>query len=126
MQPLFVLYVADQVKSAGFYRVVLDLEPCLDVPGMTQFELHQGSLLGLMPETGIQRLLGDQIPDLSLFRGVPRAELYLRVAEPQRYHARVLAQGGKELSPLQKRGWGDLAAYSQDLDGHVLAFARSV
>lgn len=126
MQPLFVLYVADQAKSTDFYRAVLDLEPCLDVPGMTQFELTQGSLLGLMPEIGIQRLLGDQLPDLSLARGVPRAELYLRVAEPQLYHARVLEQGGKELSPLQKRGWGDLAAYSLDLDGHVLAFAQSV
>ncbi len=32
--------------------------------------------------------------------------------------------GARELSGLEKRSWGDLAAYSLDPDGYVLAFAK--
>ncbi|NUQ54781.1 MAG: glyoxalase, partial [Dehalococcoidia bacterium] len=56
--------------------------------------------------------------------GIPRAELYLVVDDPAACHARALAAGAVELSPLAARDWGDEAAYSQDPDGHVLAFAR--
>lgn len=121
---LFVLYVRDQVASATFYRRVLAREPVLDVPGMTEFELAGGARLGLMPESGIRRLLGERLPDPARANGVPRAELYLRVLDPAAAHARALAAGGIELSPLAPRDWGDVAAYALDLDGHVLAFAK--
>ncbi len=55
---------------------------------------------------------------------IPRAELYLRVDDAAAYHARALAHGAVELSPLVDRDWGDRAAYSLDPDGHVLAFAE--
>ncbi len=48
---------------------------------------------------------------------------YLMVDDPAAYHARSLASGGSELSPLLARDWGDKAAYSSDPDGHILAFA---
>lgn len=35
-----------------------------------------------------------------------------------------IAAGATELSPLSMRDWGDLAAYSLDPDGHVVAFAQ--
>ncbi len=57
-------------------------------------------------------------------RGVPRAELYLLVEDPGSAHRRALENGARELSPLAARGWGHEAAYSLDLDGHVLAFAK--
>ncbi|HEX4924523.1 MAG TPA: VOC family protein [Bdellovibrionales bacterium] len=120
-----ILYVSDQKKSRDFYAHVLNCEPVLDVPGMTEFELPGSCVLGLMPEGGIRRLLGDKLPDPRSARGVPRAELYLLVEEPQEFHARALALGAREISPLLKRDWGDEAAYSLDPDGHVLAFARS-
>ena len=124
---LFVLYVADQARSCAFYRAVLGVEPTLDVPGMTEFALTGGGYLGLMPATGIVRLLGDAIPDPTAAAGVPRAELYLVVDHPAAYHARAIAAGAGELSPLLARDWGDVAAYALDPDGHVLAFAeRSV
>jgi uncharacterized protein len=120
----FILYVADQRRSAAFYAVALGADPSLDVPGMTEFPLPGGAVLGLMPESGIRALLGPGLPDPVLARGYPRAEIYLLVDDPSACHARALAAGGTELSPLARRDWGHLAAYSLDPDGHVLAFAR--
>jgi catechol 2,3-dioxygenase-like lactoylglutathione lyase family enzyme len=122
----FILYVADQQASTRFYRAVLNCEPRLDVPGMTEFELSGGAVLGLMPAAGIKRLLGDRLPDPIVAAGIPRAELYLVVSDPENYHSRALESGAKELSPLQFRDWGHEVAYGLDLDSHVIAFARKV
>jgi len=122
-ESLFILYVRDQRRSADFYRAALDTAPRLDVPGMTELALGGGAVLGLMPEAGIRRLLGDALPDPAAAAGVPRAELYLRVDDPGACHQRALAAGARELSPLARRDWGDRAAYCLDPDGHVLAFA---
>jgi len=120
----FILYVADQQASATFYTRVLDCEPALDVPGMTEFSLAPDSVLGLMPVSGIKRLLGDRLPLSQAGAGDPKAELYLVVGDAQGYHARALACGARELSRLKPRDWGHDVAYSLDADGHVLAFAQ--
>jgi catechol 2,3-dioxygenase-like lactoylglutathione lyase family enzyme len=119
----FILYVRDQRASTAFYREVLAVAPRLDVPGMTELELASGAVLGLMPEAGIVRLLGESLPSPEAARGVPRAELYLLVDDPTAFHARALAAGARELSALSPRAWGHDAAYSLDPDAHVLAFA---
>ncbi len=119
-----ILYVADQEASSRFYAHVLDLKPQLDVPGMTEFRLGEGAILGLMPAAGIKRMLGETLPDPCRAAGIPRAELYLLTDDPDRYHQRALARGAIELSALSLRDWGHEAAYSLDPDGHVLAFAR--
>lgn len=121
--PRFILYVADQNRSAAFYETVLAVRPHLQVPGMTEFLLPGGAILGLMPEAGIRRLLGAAIPDPSSGNGIPRSELYLVLDEPSAFHLRALAAGATELSPMLVRDWGDSVAYSLDSDGHVLAFA---
>jgi hypothetical protein len=120
----FILYVSDQAESALYYGEVLDRKPILDVPGITEFELRDGSILGLIPVQSAGRLLGK-----SLFRSsskVPKAELYLVVDDPGICHQRALDRGATELSPMQLRDWGHRAAYSMDHDGHVLAFAEKV
>lgn len=119
----FILYVADQARSTAFYEAALGLAPRLNVPGMTEFALPGGGVLGLMPEAGIRRLLGGALPDPALARAAPRCELYLLVDDPAAAHARALAAGARELSPLAPRDWGHTAAYALDPDGHVLAFA---
>ncbi len=121
-----ILYVADQARSSAFYRHALNTPPRLDVPGMTEFELCTGCVLGLMPIAGIRTLLGDTLPDPARAQGIPRAELYLLVTDPAASHRRALAAGARELSPLLPRDWGHLAAYSLDPDGHVLAFASAI
>jgi len=120
----FILYVRDQAESAGYYGRVLQLQPILDVPGMTEFRLLDGSILGIMPVAGAMGLLGP-----ATFSGptnAPKAELYLVVDDAQGHHQRALEQGATELSPMLERDWGHRAAYSVDHDGHVLAFAEKL
>jgi len=121
---ILILYVEDQERSTAFYSAVLNVEPVLHVPGMTEFALTSGSSLGLMPEKGIKKLLGDRLPDPQTGTGIPRAELYLIVDDAGAFHDRALKAGSRELSVLAPRDWGDSAAYSLDPDGHVIAFAE--
>lgn len=123
MKSHFILYVRDQARSAAFYSAVLGFPPRLDVPGMTEFELGGDAMLGLMPEAGIKRLLGDVLPDPAAATGVPRCELYLCHPDATALQERALLAGAKELSPMSLRNWGDSVAYCLDPDGHVLAFA---
>jgi catechol 2,3-dioxygenase-like lactoylglutathione lyase family enzyme len=120
-----ILYVSDQAAATAFWRAALDREPVLDEPGMTEFTLGNQVVLGLMPETGIKTVLGPALPDPGAGRGIPRAEVYLVVANPADCHTRALAAGPTELSPLAPRSWGNDVAYSLDPDGHVVAFAAT-
>jgi uncharacterized protein len=119
----FILYVADQGAATAFWRSVLEQSPALEAPGMTEFSLGPGAVLGLMPEAGIRSLLGPALPDPVGAQGHPRAELYLVVEDAGACHGRALTAGAIELSPLKRRSWGDDVAYSLDPDGHVIAFA---
>lgn len=121
-----ILYVKDQARSTAFYSQVLDCDPLLNVPGMTEFILSENNILGLMPVSGIKRLLGEHLPDPARAAGIPRCEVYLYVKHPMDFHQRAIEAGAIELSGLEKRDWGDRAAYSLDPDGHVLAFAEEI
>ncbi|MEM7166382.1 MAG: VOC family protein [Planctomycetota bacterium] len=125
-QAHFIFYVSDQQRSRDFYVATLAQQPRLDVCGMTEFTLATGVVLGLMPQTGIAELLGDALPQLRQPLTEPRAELYLTVADPQSHIDRAIAAGGRLLSPLLPRDWGDKAGYLLDPDQHVLAFATSL
>ena len=122
----FILYVRDQARSTRFYSTVLDLQPRLDVPGMTEFELPGGSILGLMPESGIKRLIGRTLPDPSGAAGIPRCELYLIVGEADSCLQKAIDADARELSAVGERDWGHRAGYCLDPDGHVLAFAEDI
>jgi hypothetical protein len=117
----FVLFVTDQGASSRFFRAALAQEPSLDAPGMTEFTLGENCVLGLMPASGIRRLLGRADVGST---GTSCAELYLYVPDPQSFHDRAVAAGAEPLSALQPRDWGDEAAYSRCPDGTLLAFAR--
>lgn len=120
----FVLYVENQQLSTQFYQAVLELEPFLNVPGMTEFQLSSGSILGLMPESGIKKLLGSVLPDPSIGKGAPRAELYLVVENASEYYERAMRAGATSLSEIAARDWGHRVAYCLDLDANVLALAE--
>jgi len=121
----FILYVANQARSTEFHSRVLSIQPRLNVPGMTEFALPGGGVLGLMPEVGIARLLGMRPDERPFAPAGLRAEIYLVVDDPGEFHARALAAGARELSPLLPRDWGHIEACSRDLDGYVLAFGTA-
>lgn len=121
-----ILYVADQGRSRDFYAAVLQQEPGLDVPGMTEFLLRPGFKLGLMPESGISKFLGTATPAPASGNGIPRCELYLLGPGAAEGLARALAAGAKLVQHMEDRDWGDRVGYAVDLDGHVLAFAERI
>jgi catechol 2,3-dioxygenase-like lactoylglutathione lyase family enzyme len=119
-----ILYVRDQARSTRFYAAALDRAPSLDLPGMTEFALLEGTVLGLMPEAGIERLLDGRIR-AARHGDNSRAELYLLVADARECYARAVQAGATEVDPPALRDWGDVAGYLLDPDGHVLAFATA-
>jgi predicted enzyme related to lactoylglutathione lyase len=50
--------------------------------------------------------------------------LYLRVDDAGEAARRLEAAGGRPLSPLAQRSWGDDAAWFADPDGNVVAVAH--
>ncbi len=120
----FILYIENQQVSKVFYEKLLLQKPILDVPGMTEFQLAENVKLGLMPNNGIAKIIGQTMPHPKKGAGIPRCELYLKVDDAQQYINRGLQAGAKLISALQPRDWGDTAGYIADLDGHIIAFAK--
>lgn len=118
-----ILYVADQAASRNFYRALLGSDPCLDVLGMTEFQVSPALKLGLMPAAGIARILGDAVPHPADGAGIPRCELYFSVDDVPLAYRRALEVGAVPVDPPAPRDWGDEVGYVADPDGHILAFA---
>lgn len=121
-----ILYVKDQAKSALFYKLLLGRDAYLNVPGMTEFELTDNSILGLMPSSGIAKLLINKINEPEYFPGKPRAEIYLIVDDINKYIKNAKGAGAILLDDLKKRDWGHNAIYFEDLDGYIIAFAEII
>lgn len=124
--PIFILYVSSQERSKKFYCSVLLKEPIIDVPGMTEFQISEQAILGLMPEESIVKILGDSVPHPSSGSGIPRSEIYLYVDQPDEFQKRAVENGGKLISPYLDRSWGDKAVYCSDPDGHIVVFANKI
>jgi lactoylglutathione lyase len=120
----FILFVHDQHRSREFYRAVLETDPVLDVPGMTEFSLLPDCKLGLLIRENAARILNIDIQDTVESHRIPRCELYLSVDDPTRYLQKALSAGAVKLSDARLRDWGDYVAYCADPDGHIVAFAR--
>ena len=123
MQVEFILYVADQARSARFYETLLGQAPSLNVPGMTEFDLD-ACKLGLMPEAGIARIIVGALPHPASGTGIPRCELYLLVDDLDAAIRNAGKAGARIVSPAANRDWGHRAAYYADPDAHVIALAR--
>lgn len=121
-----IIYVADQEKSRSFYEKVFGIGPVLHVPGMTEFQLNDQVLLGIMPEENIYRLLEEKIPHPKEASKIPRCELYLFVEDPDQCLEKLIEAGGIPISEGSIRSWGHYVSYGLDPDGHILAFAKTV
>lgn len=124
LQTEIILYVRDQELSMQFYRALFRVAPDLHVAGMTEFKLSDGVTLGLMPNAGIARLLGDACPDPDTAFGIPRCELYLFVEDVHVVMEHARSIGARIVSAASLRDWGHCVGYLADPDGHILAFAQ--
>lgn len=117
-----IFYVADQTRSAKFYSALFG-SPTLDVPGMTEFSLADNLKLGLMPESGIVKIIRPVAPDPKTANGVPRCELYIKDSRAHQMFFSALKAGAVKVSDIEPRDWGDDVGYAMDFDGNILAFA---
>lgn len=122
----FILYVSNQEKSTKFYKTILQQNPSLNVPGMTEFTLNEFVKIGLMPNDGIATITTPTLPHPTSGNGIPRCELYLRVENIETIFEEAKRAGAIEISPIALRDWGDTVGYVADFDGHVIAFATKI
>lgn len=118
-----ILYVDNQQISTDFYTKLLQTQPVLNVPGMTEFCLAANLKLGLMPNNGIATILKNKTPHPNTGTGIPRCELYLYVQNLEQWCTNAKNIGAVLISDIEKRNWGDTACYFADTDGHIIAFA---
>lgn len=121
-----ILYVRDQGLSCRFYENIFRKKPDLNVPGMTEFNLSETCKIGLMPNNGIAKILGDKTPHPDSGNGIPRVELYLYVDSIELEFENAAKNGAKLISPITDRDWGDRVCYFSDPDGHIIAFAEKL
>lgn len=121
-----ILYVENQEISTEFYTKILRLKPDLNVPGMTEFHLTDDFTLGLMPNSGIAKILAGKTPPPESGTGIPRCELYLYVDDIEAALKNIHDNQIAVISGLEERNWGDMAFYFADPDGHIIAFATKI
>ena len=119
-----ILYVSNPKRSSDFYQNLLRKTPDLEVPGMTEFIISDTCKVGLMPNSGIAKILKDKMPSPDSGNGIPRCELYLLVEDIEQEYENAISIGAKLLRPIQDMDWGDRVCYFADPDGHIIAFAH--
>jgi len=119
-----ILYVNDELLSAKFYAALFRANPDMIAPGMVEFVISDSLKLGLMPASGIAKIISPPLPLPNLGNGIPRCELYFLVDDVDFEMDHALICGAKMVSEVADRDWGDRVGYVADPDGHVIAFAQ--
>ena len=124
MQVIFA--VSDLSRAVDFYERALGWprNPAIDFTNYVELLSPDGGALGLFERAGFAELVGAQptdVPD----DAVPPAYLYVRVEDVEATAERLLAAGGRALSDVAPRSWGERAAWFADPDGNVVAIAQA-
>jgi predicted enzyme related to lactoylglutathione lyase len=122
----FIIYVENLEKTKLFYELLFEKEPIVDEPGMCEFELPDGSTLGIMPNKSLEKLFGAKFRIEKNRRALPNVELYFLTEDALPFHKRAIKLGTTEIRKFSKMDWGDKVAYSINHDGHILAFAEKI
>ena len=122
MQVIFA--VSDLRRTLGFYEHAFDWPRNLRIDYANYVELFpaDGGTLGLYERQGFAEEVGAEPVDVPNGH-VPPAYLYTRVDDVEATVARIEEAGGRALSPLTTRAWGERAAWFADPDGNVVAVA---
>lgn len=121
-----ILYVHDEKLSAQFYTKLLRSQPDMIAPGMIEFNISNSLKLGLMPSSGIAKIISPLLPHPDEAAGIPRCELYFFVSDVDLEMKHAVNCGAKLVSESADRNWGDRVGYIADPDGHVIAFAQKI
>ncbi len=126
MKTYFIIYVEDLDKTKLFYELLFNIKPILDVPGMCEFELPDGSTLGIMPSSSLEKLFGKEFEKQKNRKALPQTEFYFLVDDALPFHKKAIQLGASEIREFAEMDWGDKVAYSINHDGHILAFAEKI
>ncbi len=120
---LVVLACDDVARAKAFYVDAFGWHATVDLPVYVELHVPTGLRVGLYERAAFARNTGEA-PAPRPATGTTAAELYLRVDDVPAALARLVAVGGRLLSPAGPRPWGDEAAYVADPEGNVVAVAR--
>jgi predicted enzyme related to lactoylglutathione lyase len=125
MQVIFA--VSDLKRSLDFYESAFDWPRNDRIDFANYVELHppDGGSLGLYERRGFAAEVGADPVDVPEDRVAP-AYLYVRVEDVRATAASLVEAGGRPLTPLTSRAWGEEAAWFADPDGNVVAVAQAV
>jgi predicted enzyme related to lactoylglutathione lyase len=122
---LLVLACEDVSRAKTFYVGAFGWRVVVDLSVYVEMEVPTGLRVGLYARPVFARNTGEE-PAPSPTRGTTACELYLRADDPRSALDHVVAQGGRLLSPVAPRPWGDEAGYAADPDGNVVAVSRPI
>ena len=124
MQVVFA--VTDLARSLDFYERAFDWprNPRIDYTNYVELLPPGGGAVGLFEAEGYSQLVGADSAPIPDDRVAP-AYVYVRVDDVESAAARVEEAGGRPLSRLASRSWGEDAAWFADPDGNVIAVAQS-
>lgn len=118
-----ILAVDDLPRARAFYDAVLDWPVRIEAPVFVELGPPQGTGIGLYLRSGFALNPGATVlPSPS--KRVSSTEIYLHLDDPAAAVVRAQAAGGRVLSPLSPRAWGETVAYVADPDGNVVALAQ--
>jgi catechol 2,3-dioxygenase-like lactoylglutathione lyase family enzyme len=122
-----IFAVADLKRSLEFYEHAFGWPRNDRIHYSNYVELipPDGGTLGLYEREGYAATVGAQ-PTITENGRVAPAYVYVRVADVRATVAAIEEAGGRPLSPLAVRSWGEEAAWFADPDGNVVALAQSL
>jgi predicted enzyme related to lactoylglutathione lyase len=120
--------VADLGRSREFYDRAFGWarNPLVDgFVNYVEYLVPQGGAVGLYARDGFAAEVGAEPVEIADER-VSSSYLYLRVEDVDATVDAINAAGGRPLSPLADRAWGERAAWFADPDRNVIAVAQWV
>ncbi len=122
-----VVAVADLARSLDFYERVFawPRNPLVDYANYVELLPPDGGAVGLYQRAGFAGEVGAEPVEIDDDRVSPHY-LYVRVEDVEATVAAIEGAGGRRLSPLAQRAWGERAAWFADPDANVVAVAQRV
>ena len=120
---LTILFVDDLPEAVRFYDEAFGWEKKADFPIYVSYDTGRGLGISLYDREACAMNLG-RTPTLTPRGEISGTELYIQCADLEDAIQKVESAGGRLVSPLRERNWGDEVAYYADPAGNVLALAR--